>query len=51
MYDEENNRKVLSLNVNSEDEVYSYAEKKKFKVIDIKERRLFFKRKKLKIRI
>lgn len=48
MYDEENNRKVLSLNVNSEDEVYSYAEKKKFKVIDIKERRLFFKRKKLK---
>ena len=48
IYDEENNRKVLNLKVNSEAEVYSYVEKNKLKVVDIKERKSFFKGRKLK---
>lgn len=48
VYDEQNNRKVLNLNINSEEEVYSYADKNKFKIVDIKERRFFFKGRKLK---
>lgn len=48
IYDEENNRKVLNLNINSEEEVYSYAKKNKLKVVDIKEGRSLFKNKKLK---
>lgn len=48
IYDEENNRKVLKLNIDSEDEVYSYADKNKFKVVDIKERKSFLKVTKLK---
>lgn len=48
VYDEENNRKVLKLNIDSEDEVYSYAEKNKFKVVAIKERKKVFRRQKLK---
>lgn len=48
IYDEENNRKVLNLKVDSEAEVYSYVEKNKLKVVDIKERKSFFKGRKLK---
>ena len=48
VYDEENNRKVLKVNVNNEDELYSYAQKNKFKIADIKEMRPFIKGKKLK---
>lgn len=48
IYDEENNRKVLKLNIDSEDEVYSYAEKNRFKVVDIKEMKSFFKGRRLK---
>lgn len=48
IYDEENNRKVLKLNIDSKDEVYSYADKNRFKVVDIKERKSFFKGRKLK---
>lgn len=48
VYDEENNRKVLKVNVNNEDELYSYAQKNKFKIADIKEMRQFIKGKKLK---
>lgn len=48
IYDEENNRKVLKLNVHSEYEVYSYVEKNKFKLVDVKEIRIFLYRKKLK---
>ena len=48
IYDEENNRKVLNLKVDSKSEVYSYVEKNKLKVVDIKERKSFFKRRKLK---
>ena len=48
VYDEENNRKVLKVNVNNEDELYSYAQKNKFKIADIKEMRPFIKVKKLK---
>ena len=48
IYDEENNRKVLNLKVNSEAEVYSYVEKNKLKVVDIKERKSFFIGRKLK---
>ena len=48
VYDEENNRKVLKLNIDNEDEVYSYADKNKFKIVDIKEIRQFIKGKKLK---
>lgn len=48
VYDEENNRRILRLNVDNEDELYSYADKNKFKVVDIKERKSLFKRRKLK---
>lgn len=48
IYDEENNRKVLKLNIDSEDEVYSYADKNRFKVVDIKEIKSLFKGRKLK---
>lgn len=48
VYDEENNRRILKLNVDNEDELYSYADKNKFKVVDIKERKPFFKGRKLK---
>ncbi|MCC3869063.1 type II secretion system F family protein [Terrisporobacter mayombei] len=48
IYDEENNRKILKLNIDSEDEVYSYADKNRFKVVDIKERKTFLKGRKLK---
>ena len=48
IYDEENNRKVLNLKVDSKSEVYSYVEKNKLKVVDIKERKSFFKSRKLK---
>lgn len=48
IYDEENNRKVLKLDIDSEYEVYSYADKNRFKVVDIKETKSLFKGKKLK---
>jgi len=48
IYDEENNRKVLKLDIDSEYEVYSYADKNRFKVVDIKEIKSLFKGKKLK---
>lgn len=48
VYDEENNRRILKLNVDNEDELYSYADKNKFKVVDIKEGKPFFKGRKLK---
>lgn len=48
IYDEENNRKILKLNTDSKDEVYSYVKKNRFKLVDIKERRMFFKASKLK---
>ena len=48
VYDEENNRRILKLNIDTEDEIYSYADKNKFKVVDIKERKSFFKCRKLK---
>ena len=48
VYDEENNRRILRLNVDNEDELYSYADKNKFKVVDIKERKSLFKGRKLK---
>ncbi|WP_434798140.1 type II secretion system F family protein [Terrisporobacter vanillatitrophus] len=48
IYDEENNRKVLKLNIDSEDEIYSYADKNRFKVVDIKEMKSFFKGRRLK---
>ena len=48
VYDEENNRRILKLNVDNEDELYSYADKNKLKVVDIKERKHFFKGRKLK---
>ena len=48
VYDEENNRKVLKLNIDNEEELYSYADKNKFKIVDIKEMRQFIKGKKLK---
>lgn len=48
VYDEENNRRILKLNIDNEDEIYSYADKNKFKVVDIKERKSFFKGRKLK---
>lgn len=48
VYDDENNRRILRLNVDNEDELYSYADKNKFKVVDIKERKPFFKGRKLK---
>ncbi len=48
VYDEENNRRILKLNIDTEDEIYSYADKNKFKVVDIKERKSFFKGRKLK---
>ena len=47
IYDEENNRKILKLDVDTEYEVYSYAYKNNLKVVDIKERRLFLKDRKL----
>lgn len=48
IYDEENNRKVLKLDIDSEYEVYSYADKNRFKVVDIKEIKSLFKGGKLK---
>lgn len=48
IYDEENNRKVLKLNIDSKEGVYSYANKNRFKVVDIKERKSFLKGMKLK---
>ena len=48
IYDEENNRKVLKLDIDSEYEVYSYADKNRFKVVDIKELKSLFKGRKLK---
>ena len=48
VYDEENNRRIFKLNVDNEDELYSYADKNKLKVVDIKERKHFFKGRKLK---
>lgn len=48
VYDELNNRKVLRLNVNNEEELYSYADKNKLKIIDIKENKFFNKGNKLK---
>lgn len=48
VYDDENNRRILKLNVDNEDELYSYADKNKFKVVDIKERKSLFKGRKLK---
>lgn len=47
IYDEENNRKILKLDIDTEEEVYSYAYKNNLKVVDLKERRLFFKGRKL----
>lgn len=48
IYDQENNRKVLKLNIDSKEGVYSYANKNRFKVVDIKERKSFLKGMKLK---
>ncbi|WP_018591834.1 type II secretion system F family protein [Terrisporobacter glycolicus] len=48
IYDEENNRKVLKLNIDSKEGVYSYANKNRFKVVNIKERKSFLKGMKLK---
>lgn len=48
VYDEENKRKILKLNMESEVEVYSYAERNKLKIVDLKKRNQFLKRRKLK---
>lgn len=48
IYDEENNRSILKLDLNSEVEVYSYAESKRLKVVDVKEVKSLFRRRKLR---
>ena len=42
-YDEENKRRVLKLNLDSEEEVLSYASYNKLKIVDIKIRKEIFK--------
>lgn len=48
VYDEENKRKVLKIDIESEEELYSYAYKNKLKIVDIRKNIEFVKRKKLK---
>ncbi|WP_455538079.1 type II secretion system F family protein [Terrisporobacter sp.] len=48
VYDQENNRKNLKLNFNNEEEVFSYADKNKFRIVDIKKTKELSGRKKLK---
>lgn len=48
VYDDENKRKVLKIDIESEEELYSYAYKNKLKIVDIKKSIEFVKRKKLK---
>lgn len=47
-YDENNKRKVVKLNLHSEEEVFHYAKKNNLKIVDVKKRRELFRRKKLK---
>ena len=47
-YNEKNERKVLKLNMNNEDEVLHYAKLNNLKIIDIKKTRQLFRRKQLK---
>ena len=47
-YDENNKRKVVKLDLHSEEEVFHYASKNNLKIVDVKKRRNLFCRKKLK---
>ena len=47
-YDENNKRKVVKLDLHSEEEVFHYASKNNLKIVDVKKRRKLFCRKKLK---
>ena len=47
-YDENNKRKVVKLDLYSEEEVFHYASKNNLKIVDVKKRRKLFCRKKLK---
>ena len=46
-YDENNKRKVVKLDLHSEEEVFHYASKNNLKIVDVKKRRKLFCRKKL----
>lgn len=48
IYDEENNRRNLKLNFSNEEEVFSYASKNKFRIVDIKKRKELFRGRQLK---
>lgn len=48
VYDDENKRKVLKIDIESEEELYSYAYKNKLKIVDIKKKVEIVRRKKLK---
>ena len=47
-YDENNKRKVVKLDLHSEEEDFHYASKNNLKIVDVKKRRKLFCRKKLK---
>ena len=48
VYDEDNNRKKLKLNLSNEEEVFSYANKNKFKIVHIKKEKELFRRRQLR---
>lgn len=48
VYDEENKRKALYLDMDSEDEIFKYAQINKIRIVDYKEKRSILNKKKLK---
>ena len=48
VYDEENKRKAIYLDMDSEDEIFKYAQLNKIRIVDYKEKRSILNRKKLK---